>query len=805
MSSSVVQLFNDIPDDEIQRIKALRQVADIAQNLWMTEPGSPDLDLLAEKVGDAARVEANRIPFGESGILEFFCSIVSTAGVRAPLILQCLRIIGNSSADKDENRARVLASGCLPSIVSLLNDESILAVVISVLFNISLDYEPAHRTIYEAGINPELISLLSSSRLEGEPVLVSQVCKLLGFVATQEPKANLVHPATPFVLLSLANSQPLPPDAKYFLGLTSVALIYLAQEQFQQTFLKTPGSIDLFLQTFFTACTTLNASQEGPEDEGQLKRVQIAFTASLSDLSAQPLFASLCRLEGPEVETLQRWISGTNIPLQSAACLALGNIAREDEKCTYLVQTSAIHEPLISILADPANTDAGLLHSVLGFLKNLAILPANKIILGNAGLLETHVLPRIWGIDTQTPQVQFNAVSLTRLLLVECPENVRRMCMPLSDSENSTSTTQARSKLHLLMDLNARSHQEPTQMETARATMTVCRVLHSSSGGPQSILSWMTFPDPVALPLSASLSLTDRAEAESDRYRAAFYASHDTITTAMLRLAQQSKFPVLKSELLFVFALMAGTRSGAAAVARIAEQLVPLLTEAVRSDKATTTPPPAATSTTTSELQSSSSAEEDPVAHLAAQAPVPAGSAQKTRPPPAGATTNHDYDRANALALLAGLLRWCSKEMPEAAKLALQTLLREGGRRVVPEPSDNDNDKNQLLQQVAELLREEEVVPVPVPVPGDNDKYKLLQRLVVRMREEKKKNPFDENYFIQQLTELLREEGVGPGPGDNDENKLRLARLKREERNKIYDKNYFVQQLTELLREEGRI
>ncbi|KAJ3554149.1 hypothetical protein NPX13_g10694 [Xylaria arbuscula] len=467
MSGSVDQLLSSLPEDEAQQTKVLSQVTDIAQSLWKTKPESPELEVLAQRIGDAARVESHRIPIGESGLLELFCALVSTQGLRSTLIVQCLRIIGNSSADTDENREKVIASGCLPTLVSLLNDDSIVAFVVPVLFNISVDYEPAQKAIYQAGINPELVSLISSPRLEAAAPLMSYICKLLGFVATQEPEANLVHPATPFALLSLANDQPSPIDAEEFLGQASVALTYLSQEQYQQTFLEIPGSIDVILKTFYTACENIDVSEEGPDGEAQLKQVQTAFTATLADLSAHTLFASTCSLDGPEVQTLQDWISSPHIQLRSAACLALGNIARSDEKCIYLVQQRAIHKPLITNLADPNNVDAGLLHSILGFLKNIAIPEDNKAVLGDAGLLEKAVLPRIWELDTQT-QVQFDAVSLTRLLLVECPANVQRITTTIDPSSQ-------RSKLHALMDLNKRSDQEPTQMESARAITTRAR------------------------------------------------------------------------------------------------------------------------------------------------------------------------------------------------------------------------------------------------------------------------------------------------------------------------------------------
>ncbi|KAF2968820.1 hypothetical protein GQX73_g4719 [Xylaria multiplex] len=665
MSSSISQLFDNFPDNEVQRTKALGRVADIARNLWKGEPGSSNLDILAQKAGDAARIETNRIPIGESGLLEFFCSVVSTQGVRSSLIIQCLRIIGNSSADTDKNRAKVVASGCLPIIVSLLNNDSVLAYVIPVLFNISVDYEPAQKAIYQAGVNPELVSLISGPRLENAAPLMSYICKLLGFVATQEPEANLVHPGTPFILLSLANNQPSPIDTEDFLGQVSVALTYLSQEQFQQTFLETEGSIDLILQTFSLACEDIDTSQD-PDNETQLQQVQTAFTATLADLSAQPLFASSCPLDGPEVQTLQGWISRPHIPLRSAACLTLGNIARSDEKCIYLVQQRAIHKPLIENIADQGNSDAGLLHSILGFLKNLAIPAENKPIVGGAGLLEIDVLPRIWSLDTQT-QVQFDAVSLTRLLLVGCPENVHRMCAPLS--EDAASSSHIRSKLHLLMDLNERSDQEPTQMEAARAITAICRVLHSRDNSPA----------------PGEEIATDSPSATTAGSLSAFYKTHSTITDAMQRLIQQTKFPALRSEQVFVFALMARTSEGAAAVARAMHQgeLADAIVEIVTGSPAPTpsTSPPNGESEQTA-LSSLSDLRQ--LANLEAQAPTNATTgAQKSM---------RDVDRENALVLIAELLQRSPNDLPHDAKVTFKRLLKEGGQRLLLEREDSKGE-----------------------------------------------------------------------------------------------------------------
>jgi hypothetical protein len=61
--------------------------------------GSDELDFIAEKLGNGARDASWRLPLAESGILEFFLSILPEDGLRQRLRIQTLRVIGNSCAD----------------------------------------------------------------------------------------------------------------------------------------------------------------------------------------------------------------------------------------------------------------------------------------------------------------------------------------------------------------------------------------------------------------------------------------------------------------------------------------------------------------------------------------------------------------------------------------------------------------------------------------------------------------------------------------------------------------------------------
>lgn len=353
--------------------------------------------------------------------------------------------------------------------------------------------EPVQLQACEAGLSQRLMEILGGPRLEACRLYVNLICKILALLITQEPEVRNGPPATPLILLSVATNRQHPVDLEDFSGLTAVALAYLTHEVFQTYIL---AGLPLLLTAFSMAYTHFDPGQAtDPDDAAQLKQVRNAFVPVLADISALPDFVPGSAQGGPGLlqhpvfQTLQSWLHGppAHANLQTAACLALGNMARSDATCVTLVRDAAVHQPLASLLArctspgESAAPNAQLTHAALGCLKNLAIPAANKPALGR--LLESGVLPKLWSTwgDAQ-PQTQFAAVSLARLLLVGCPPNARRLCAPLSPDPDSPAHD--RSNLHVLTALFERSDSEPTKMEVARAVATVCRILHSTPVAP---------------------------------------------------------------------------------------------------------------------------------------------------------------------------------------------------------------------------------------------------------------------------------------------------------------------------------
>ena len=431
--------------------------------------------------------------------------------------------------------------------------------------------------------------------------MIGLICKVLALLITQEPEARTGSPETPRILLSIATDQEHPVEVEDFGALTSVALAYLTHETFQTGFL---ASVPLLLEAFSMSHTVFDPSDtDDPDAAAQLKQVRSAFVPVLADISAlagfiaapTPGAAQAQLLEHPVLKTLQGWLRGPpeNATLQSAACLALGNVARSDATCETLVGGAAIHEPLIELLArctgggtttatTTSPTNPQLTHAVISFLKNLAIPAANKPALGR--LLEPGLLPKLWSTwgDTQ-PQSQFAAVSLGRLLLVGCPPNVRRLCTPLARDPDASDDT-PRTSLHVLLGLFDRSDTEPTKTEVARAVSNVCRTLHSTPA--ESVLSEQWEEAPAST--SSSSEKHDSATQEASNHttsvtsttteenpfpaeirRAHFYAAHHpSLPTVLCLLLTQARFPALRSEAWFVLALTSRRSPSGARVAR---------------------------------------------------------------------------------------------------------------------------------------------------------------------------------------------------------------------------------------------
>ncbi|KAI6713290.1 hypothetical protein JHW43_004163 [Diplocarpon mali] len=506
-------------EDQQQRTEKLKGALPVMAQLWRAD--SDQIDLVAEKLADGSRDPKWRIPLGDSGVLSFFLEIFSGNALRHTLKIHVLRLIGNSCADTDENRSRLVASHYI---------------------------QPAQKQASECFLTKELIDLISSPRFNDSRPLLGYLCKILDLMAAQAFDPELAPESTPIVLLRIATNRELPVAMDDFIALVNTALAYLQYERYQKALIS-QDALDSTLAVLEDSYTRSDfhpsiqafgvAKSSDQDDTKALSQMRTKFNQVLSDLSALPAFQEAYPVTSAFSSSLRRWLSSPHLQLQVCACIMLGNIARSDKTCEQFVHVSQVHKLLVTILVDA--TDSQLLHATIGFLKNLAMPAKNKEVLGDAGLFE--VLPRLWALDVLQP-IQFSAISLARQLTIGNFNNVRRICKRLSEDEESPAYT--RTKLSLLIALFERTDVEPIKMEIARLVTSICRVFNTSVG-------------------------RDTTEAETSRIQRNFFSLHPDIGRPLSFMVSQTKWPVVRSEGWFVFALMARTPEGAQCVRDLIE------------------------------------------------------------------------------------------------------------------------------------------------------------------------------------------------------------------------------------------
>lgn len=446
-----------------------------------------------------------------------------------------------------------------------------------------------------------------------------------------------------------------------FIAVVNTAVSYLQHERFQKA-LMAQGAMDSTLAVLVDSYTRFDSHPSigsDHEDAKALQQMRSNFNQVLSDVSALPEFRETCPVTSPLTSSLRRWLLSPQSQLQVCACIMLGNLARSDAACEEFVHVSRVHIPLITILTDAS--DSQLLHAALGFLKNLALPTKNKKFLGDSGLIE--VLPRLWALDT-LQQIQFASISLARQLTIGTFENVRRVCRRLSEDKDSPAYS--RTNLSLLIALFERTDVEPIKMEIARLITSICRVFTSSGN-------------------------EGRTPEELERRRISFFERHPDVGRPLSFMVSQTKWPVVRSEGWFVFALMARYPEGAKCIsdllhdAAVFRPLVEMLTGKDLVDyvpntvgasplTANSSSPTSSNSTTIAQSSASSLSTPDPNQLL--------GLSPETPQPHAQAAEMARIDRENAVVLINEMLKNRGPEMAVMRRTLFEDLLR-GGTEIV--------------------------------------------------------------------------------------------------------------------------
>ena len=270
------------------------------------------------------------------------------------------------------------------------------------------------------------------------------------------------------------------------------------------------------------------------EEEQELSRMRVSLIDCLSDASASPEFAAMyADVNSPLIDSLLQWLSAPQAQLQLCSCIMLGNLARSDQICNAMISRLQIHTLLVPILK--TSSDNQLLHSALGFMRNLGLPLENKQALGEADVIA--IVSRFWTPE-MLPLVVHATIGLTRQMINGSLSNVRRLLAPLSLDLESPAHT--KTYLSLLLSLFDKTDDMTIKLEVARVIAAIFRCTNSanSSGFQGSI-------EPIL-----------------DR----LYSLHPDLSRPVSIMVIQSQWQVVRSEGWFTLALMARSAPGSAAV-----------------------------------------------------------------------------------------------------------------------------------------------------------------------------------------------------------------------------------------------
>lgn len=192
------------------------------------------------------------------------------------------------------------------------------------------------------------------------------------------------------------------------------------------------------------------------KDAGLVAHAKNQLVESVGEAAAADNFLNTFPFTSPVMQRVKDMlqVQEKKEELAIAACMILGNVGRSDAVCSAMMAKHSLHIPVMSVISttlesyarsvaairsrvsnkygDPASIagtgamSISTLHAGLGVLKNLALPSINKPKLGSAGVFP--LLQKLLELDgVASGQIYYSTISLIRILINLCPENVERL------------------------------------------------------------------------------------------------------------------------------------------------------------------------------------------------------------------------------------------------------------------------------------------------------------------------------------------------------------------------------------------
>ncbi|KAF2191146.1 ARM repeat-containing protein [Zopfia rhizophila CBS 207.26] len=335
-------------------------------------------------------------PFRECGILTHAVQRLNPSTNTVALAKQYLRVIGNCVADNDENRETVVED--FDILIACFRKEDLATTALAVMFNLCNDYDPAQAQAAKLRLDSTIAENLVANKVTEEAV--DYAVDLLTWTTENLTPSQVSDIASIRIFENILDLS-FEYDEDHYQDYVTICVHYLENTEFQQK-VATPTLLeklfDLILdyerrlsaegiQGIFSALSAQNDPTKMPlEDMNAVLMVQLV--NSLSAISASDAFVDHFSMTSSVVQKARSRLQClATFPSGVCACVMLGNLATSDQMSIDMVEDMGLHLTLIRLLS--AQREPALIYAAAGFMRHLAFPEQNRIVLGDAGLIET--------------------------------------------------------------------------------------------------------------------------------------------------------------------------------------------------------------------------------------------------------------------------------------------------------------------------------------------------------------------------------------------------------------------------------
>ena len=338
-------------------------------------------------IAESCKIEENRNNFPTEQISNLNETIQIVCGCDGQDVdeqkIQLSRIIGNLCYNNDANRDRICSAGIIPSFINLFNKETnpkVLNMLWSAVLNLSMENEVVQNELLKNRIDSYIERDLFTLGCLPLQVLGNMVESDLGikeFFNSQLPNA----------LANLLTSFPIGNEENIEVMEAASIVIETMVEHGYEVVLARSVIFDAMLK-FVEIDHQIQQTEYFESKELILKQLTLITLNDELLMEFRNNDSLVKRFINYMHFTNAQYRETTVNDYQMTGALCIGNLARSDENCEYLMTKYQIAKHLLPLVKSES---IKVSHAALGALKNFSLCKACRPILGELGTIETVV------------------------------------------------------------------------------------------------------------------------------------------------------------------------------------------------------------------------------------------------------------------------------------------------------------------------------------------------------------------------------------------------------------------------------